>query len=109
MKWRTHAFVDPQSAANAAREWFLEQQTLADWEGDEDFGKFTDAYDPATKGGDSDVVLHTRDMELSGSLRCCCHNNGVLILVWDRYGIECVDLGRSTIFNSLAEVLLQSW
>ena len=59
MKWRTHAFVDPQSAANAAREWFLEQQTLADWEGDEDFGNFTDAYDPATKGGDSDVVLHT--------------------------------------------------
>ena len=56
MQWRTQAFVDPQSAANAAREWFLEQQTLADWEGDEDFGNFTDAYDPAI---DSDVVLHT--------------------------------------------------
>ena len=59
MQWRTQAFVDPQSAANAAREWFLEQQTLADWEGDEDFGNFTDAYDPATKRCDSDVVLHT--------------------------------------------------
>jgi len=59
MQWRTQAFVDPQSAANAAREWFLEQQTLADWEGDEDFGNFTDAYDPATKMISPDVVLHT--------------------------------------------------
>lgn len=59
MKWRTEAFADPQSAANAAREWFLEQQTFADWEGDEDFGNFTDAYDPATKMISPDVVLHT--------------------------------------------------
>ena len=59
MKWRTQAFVDPQSAANAAREWFLEQQKFADWEGDEDFRNFTDAYDPAAKTSDSDVVLHT--------------------------------------------------
>ena len=59
MQWRTQAFVDPQSAANAAREWFLEQQTFADWESDEDFGNFTDAYDPAAKRCDSDVVLHT--------------------------------------------------
>ena len=59
MKWRTQAFVDPQSAANAAREWFLEQQIFADWEGDDDFGNFTDEYDPATMECDPDVVLHT--------------------------------------------------
>ena len=59
MNWRPLAFVDPQSAAIAAREWFLEEQNLADWEGNEDFGNYSDAYDPATKSCDSDVVLHT--------------------------------------------------